>query len=240
MSSSWLASDAHAGGSVGILIGSVFLTLGFTITFVKNKAGNIPDWRKSIGIFIVLSGAIALITGLIFVAHPSNKYSSVKITDVSKVIESDTLIHSPMLFSLIEVGDGKTEIEKQTNIEITICLPASVKVEYESDLTHIINLPYSYTVTASVGTLIDGVQHIFIAGQTKDNDNSNKEYNFIFRFIKVESEEEKFVLIERFPVAFEINTLESFQTATDLTLQTNSENLIWKKKTNLNKNGQKS
>ena len=235
--SSWLSSDAHAGGSVGILIGVVFLTLGSVISFVKNKSGKVASWRRSIGIFILVSGLISLITGLVFVSRPSKKYNSVQITDISKVIESDTLIHSPVILSPIEVVDvNTTKFEKKNSVETAIHLPSSVKVVNEENLEIIVSLPFSYSVTASVGAIIEGVKNIFVAGKTDENETSENEYNFIFRFIQVQDQVD-FVLIERFPVEFKIDNLKHLQNSIEFILQTNFKTLIWKKKTNLNTNG---
>ena len=230
--SSWLSSDAHAGGSVGILIGVVFLTLGSVISFVKNKSGKVASWRRSIGIFILVSGLISLITGLVFVSRPSKKYNSVQITDISKVIESDTLIHSPNILSYIEEIDVNTE----NSVETAIHLPSSVKVVNEENLEIILSLPFSYSVTASVGANVEGVKNIFVAGKTDENETSENEYNFIFRFIQVQDQVD-FVLIERFPVEFKIDNLKHLQNSIEFILQTNFKTLIWKKKTNLNTNG---
>jgi hypothetical protein len=219
----WLTSDAHAGGSVGILIGVLFLSLGLPIALVKNKVtGDVPYWRKSIGIFISLSGAIALIVGLVYVSQKSLTFGKIETVDVSKVLDSDTVYRYPEQNTDISVTVSEDREEDNTEtIETSIFLPSSIKVKDEPE--NIINLPESYHVVASAGIMIKGVKQIFVASK------SITDSCFIFRFIKSD-EHENFILMERFSVNHDIKKLRISQDTERLTLKADLLNFVWKKK----------
>jgi len=65
----WISDDAHAGGLVGVVVGVVFVAVGFVLAFGARPA---PVWRFWPGVAVLAVGIAALVTGIVFVSKPTS------------------------------------------------------------------------------------------------------------------------------------------------------------------------
>ena len=67
----WSNQDEHAGGLVGLVVGICFLLVGAFIAFVRGQGKQVPKWRRTPGLIVIVLGLAALITGVVFMAQPT-------------------------------------------------------------------------------------------------------------------------------------------------------------------------
>lgn len=63
---SFVSDDEHAGGLVGLMLGAFFVAIGCCIRFIPEGRQDIPGWRRATGIFVILLGIFAILTGFAF------------------------------------------------------------------------------------------------------------------------------------------------------------------------------
>lgn len=135
----YFSHDCHAGGSIGVLLGIIFLAFGLALSLVSDSKSHVPLWQKSFGIFITATGIISTILGIIFMTFPSPRYDAKKDSeDVDMLLKQDVVSKA-----INEHKNMQPTIDwVDRSLQTEVYLPSTVKI----DTKHILHVNNAYKI----------------------------------------------------------------------------------------------
>ena len=166
----WLSSDDHAGGSVGLLMGTLFLVFGITMVMVNDsRTHTVPAWRRAMGLFITSTGAIAVIVGVVFMALPSDGSDTVP--------EPVDMVAMGRLDGAREVADvDLSRHQPYDTVDAVVFPPHTVAVQGYETMIHV---PKEMVVLSAVAVVLQGRCIVFV-GVSNHDDDEHRMLKYVF------------------------------------------------------------
>ena len=190
----YLSHDSHAGGSIGLLLGVIFLAFGITLTVVPNSDLKVPFWQKSFGIFITFTGIVSLVLGIVFMCLPAPHYEAKEgSTDVVLLLKND----------VVSFANREQEVKRDwedISLGTEIYLPSSLKVDDQ----YILHVNQEYKIESCTAIYVHEVVMVICVVVP----HSNNSTRFLLRYIITPDQS---LLMERFPIDAQPKEIKMFK-----------------------------